>query len=65
MNDISTEIQEAIDAGKPFEIPSGEHYVGKPIVVNKEFTMIHGSHPTNVGSRPTPYRALALIPAMN
>ena len=50
MEDISQIIQETIDAGKPFIIPIGSHYIGQPVYISADDTVITGSLPTNKGT---------------
>ena len=50
MTDISDIIQKTIDAGKPFVIPVGEHYIGKPVYLKNDDILICGSLPTNGGN---------------
>ena len=50
MIDIAPIIQQAIDAGKPYIIPIGSHYIGSPVYISLDDTVIIGSLPTNKGT---------------
>lgn len=50
MIDIAPIIQETIDEGKPYIIPVGSHYIGSPVYLSLDDTVIVGSLPTNKGT---------------